>query len=311
LTTVLNCGILANRENNKVNFNDQSEIYLKKIATRRRNPARANTLHVYRSLLNVRILPTLGREDLANVDNDTVKSLVDRLAEAHLSPSTINLAVTLVKQIVKSAVDEKGHPLQPRSWDMDFMEVPVVDSSLQKAPIVPVKALQDAVDKTSGEVKVLIALLAGTGLRVGEALALGHSGGNLWDSVAGTLTIRATMVDNQVQTSTKTKAGTRTVDLPSSLNDLMKHELGTPQGPLFTTAERTLHRRLATYSIKGFHSLRRFRITHLQGISTPIALIKFWVGHAASDVTEGYTKFGSMMEERKAWSEKAGLGFTL
>lgn len=81
--------------------------------------------------------------------------------------------------------------------------------------------------------------------------------------------------------------------------------------PMFTISERTLRQRLAELGIPGFHSLRRYRITHLQGQNVPATLTKFWAGHAAGDVTERYTKVGAQIEERRTWSEKAGLGFSL
>ena len=80
---------------------------------------------------------------------------------------------------------------------------------------------------------------------------------------------------------------------------------------MFTIPERTLRRRFLALGIPGFHSLRRFRITHLQGANVPTTLTKFWSGHAAGDITERYTKIGSQIQERKDWSVKAGLGFQL
>lgn len=80
---------------------------------------------------------------------------------------------------------------------------------------------------------------------------------------------------------------------------------------MFTSSEDNLRRQLVVLNIPGFHSLRRFRITHLQSMNVPTVLTKFWAGHAASDMTERYTKMGAQIEERRIWSEKAGLGFQL
>jgi len=157
--------------------------------------------------------------------------------------------------------------------------------------------------------------LGGTGLRIGEALALrvGPDDGinSFWSTQMGTLTIRTTMVNGQIQPNTKTKAGTRIVDLDPSLCSFLCAQFAGCEGRLFHCSESTLRRRLTALGIPGFHSLRRFRITHLQGNNVPGTLIKFWAGHAASDVTERYTKIGSQIEERRSWSEKAGLGFQL
>jgi integrase len=154
--------------------------------------------------------------------------------------------------------------------------------------------------------------LAGTGLRIGEALAIGQ--GNTWDPEAGTVTVAGTLADGAFQPAPKTKAGKRVVDLPPEANVLLKALYPTEdarKGTLFPFSEDTYRRRFATLGIHGFHSLRRFRITHLQSQSVPTSLVKFWAGHAAGDITERYTKMGTQILERKAWSERAGLGFQL
>jgi integrase len=291
-----------------MNFKTAAEAFMTEIASRKSDPVRPNTLHVYRSLLDARILPAIGRVEMADVNNRTAKKLVARLTEGGLSPATINLAVSLVKQIVKSAVDEEGNQLYPRTWNTRFIDAPKVDTGSQKAPISPASTVSSALGSTSGEVRVLIALLAGTGLRVGEALALNRED---WDAENSTLNVRSTMVDGHVQPTTKTKAGTRTVDLDPSLNALLRSQFANREGRIFTSSESNYRRQLAALGIPGFHSLRRFRITHLQNQNVPTTLTKFWAGHAAGDITERYTKIGSQIQERKDWSERAGLGFQL
>lgn len=291
---------------NAMNFKQQAEQFMSLKA----NSLRPNTLHVYRSLLAVRILPAIGEVGMGEVDSATVKMLVSRLTEAHLSPATIRLAVSLVKKVVSSAWDSRGNRLHRVDWNTEFIAAPKVDPSSQKAPIAPAAAITAAVQTISGEVGVLVALLGGTGLRIGEALALTASD---WDPAACTLQIHGTMVRGQIQGETKTKAGTRVVDLNPQLNQLL-HTLFVARersGLLFRTPERTLRHHIAALGIPGFHSLRRYRITHLQGQNVPATLTKFWAGHAAGDTTERYTKMGAQIEERKAWSERAGLGFQL
>jgi integrase len=80
---------------------------------------------------------------------------------------------------------------------------------------------------------------------------------------------------------------------------------------LFTLSEDTYRRQLKALGINGFHSMRRFRITHQKMNNVPDTIIKFSAGHASDDITERYTKVGSEIEARKNWAEKAGLGFQL
>jgi hypothetical protein len=121
---------------NAMNFQQQAEAFMTEIASRKSDPVRSNTLHVYRSLLDARILPHIGKVKLTDITNKTAKMLVGCLTEARLSPATINLAVSLMKQVVKSAVDENGDQLYPRTWNTRFIDAPRVDPQSQKAPIV-------------------------------------------------------------------------------------------------------------------------------------------------------------------------------
>lgn len=298
-----------------MNFQQQAEAFMSELTSRKDDPVRPNTLHVYRSILDARILPAIGGVEMADVNNATAKLLVGRLTEARLSPATITLAVSLMKKIVKSAWDERGNRLYPVEWNPEFIKAPRIDQDAQKTPITASQTLTEAISRTKGEVQAVVALLGGTALRIGEALALkvGPDNGvdSYWDPQAGTLTIRSTMVHGHIQPNPKTRAGKRVVDLDPSLNSFLIGMFPNVEGRLFKIGERTLRRRIEKLGIHGFHSMRRFRITHLQGISTPPMLIKFWAGHAAKDTTEGYTKMGAQIEERKSWSEKAGLGFQL
>ncbi len=205
-----------------MNFRQQAEQFMSSKA----NSLRPNSLHSYRSLLDARILPAIGEVEMSEVDNATVKLLVSRLAEAHLRPATIRSAVSLVKKIVSSAWDSRGNRLHRVDWNTEFIAAPKVDPSSQKTPICPAPAIQEALGTTSGEVRVLVALLAGTGLRIGEALALkvGPDNGvdSIWNPETGTLTIRSTMVRGRIQGETKTKAGTRVIDLAPELNNLLR-----------------------------------------------------------------------------------------
>ena len=127
-----------------MNFEQQAKAFISEISSRKSDPVRSNTLHVYRSLLHARILPAIGGVKMENVNNKTAKMLVGRLTEAHLSPATISLAVSLVKQVVKSAVDEEGNQLHPRTWNTRFIDAPRVDPASQKAPICMKERIEQA-----------------------------------------------------------------------------------------------------------------------------------------------------------------------
>jgi integrase len=288
-------------------FREQAECYILDIAS----DVRPATLHVYRSILDAQLIPAIGGMELEGIGNKTAKMLVGRLTEARLSPATIRLAVTVMKQILASATDDEGDPLYPRQWNSKFIKAPKVSG--QKAPVMALEGTSEAIAKADPQTRALIALLGGTGLRIGEALAIsvGEGIGNVWNASDATITIRATQTPSGLQNEPKTAAGRRVVDLHPSLNEVLC-SLGRPAGqPLFTLSHSTARRRLTALGVPGFHSMRRMRITHLQNKNTPLMLIKFWVGHAAGDISEKYTKFGAEIESRKDWVNTAGLGFNL
>jgi integrase len=294
-------------------FDEQASSYLKAIASRKRRPARANTLATYRFLLNL-VSPVIGWKDLSEVDNAAVKLLAGRLAEARLSPATISSAVAVVKQVVGSALDANGNALYPRTWNTDFIDAPAVDPTAQRTPVTAPETISQAISRAPATVQALVGLLAGSGLRIGEALVLKAEDdgvANYWNPSTGTIQVRATMTRAGFQPAPKTKAGVREVNLDPELNTFLQESLGSVHGFLFPQSYWTYTRELKKLGIEGGHSLRRARETYLEGQGVPRMLMKFWQGHAAGDITERYIKFGPQIEERKQMAVKAGLGFEL
>lgn len=303
-------------------FREQAEQFIQQIGTRKREPVKIATLTAYKSLLKTSILPVIGSIELSEVQNGTIKPLVRSLSEKGRSAQTITSVVSLIKQIVKSAVDENGNQLFPRTWNNEFLDLPVINHSEQKAPVTSAKAIEKAL-KT--EDRGLYALLAGSGLRVGEATALmvgpDDNKNSFWIPESATVVIRTTVAKGKIQSSPKTEAGNREVDLSPELNTflcelLLDQELPN-YGLLFQNEngglmnDRTLYRHLKQSGIPGFHSLRRYRITHLETQGVPRGLQMFWTGHAGKETHDLYIKMGENLEVRKQWAKKAGLGFQL
>lgn len=305
-------------------FKEQAETFVSLASSRRRDPIRPSTLGVYRSLLDRHLLPALGKLPLSEVQNSTLRPVVQALA-AEYAAQTVQIAVGLVKAIVKSAVDANGNQLHPRTWNNDFLDLPFVSKKDQAAPVIAQPSIERALGQANAQDRALYALLAGTGLRVAEAqsLMVGLDDGkhSYWNPETGTITVRTTVSKGNIWMETKTEAGTRQVDLAPELNTflcglLLDGKLP-PEGLLF----QSLHGDLTTYStlldrahkaaVPGFHSFRRFRITHLRNAGVPESIIRFWVGHADKSITDRYDKSSQDTEIRKTWAAKAGLGFSL
>jgi integrase len=306
--------------------NQQFEIYIEQIAARKRSPTKARTIDIYRSYWENWIRPQIGSIPVADVENGTMRKLVAHLAAAGLGPSTIAGIQQVVKGIVSSALDENGNELYPRKWNGEFIDAPIVDPKAQKAPILKAQEVATAISRADSQYGPLLALLAGSGLRINEALALKvgpQPSGSYWDPGQAKIVVRAGLYQGKEQTP-KTPAGVREVDLAPELNDYLMDEwkkpgseMGTVNQSLFinrnkkTLRLRTVYDVAEKLGIPGFHSFRRFRMTHLENQGVPRGLMDFWMGHAGKDVHDRYVKLDKDIEARKGWASKIGLGFSL
>lgn len=61
----------------------------------------------------------------------------------------------------------------------------------------------------------------------------------------------------------------------------------------------------------GAHVFRRFRATWLRKQKTPEDLIRVWLGHGQTSVTDLYANLDKDMAWRKKEAERVSVGFTL
>jgi hypothetical protein len=71
--------------------------------------------------------PAIGDLPLANVDNLSVKPLIDEMCKSKLSPRTVNKYVEHIKQVVESLRGPNGEPIHKRKWDPETMDLPIVE----------------------------------------------------------------------------------------------------------------------------------------------------------------------------------------
>lgn len=151
-------------------FRAQAERWIAALATRRRRPVKPATIFNWQHALDCWILPNIGDMPVSDVSNGALRELVDKMATAGLSAKTIVNYVQPVKMVVASAVDKDGEQLYPRKWNHDFIQLPIVNKEEQHCPTVDAPDIEGLLVK--GRYAVLFALLSGSGLRIGEALAL-------------------------------------------------------------------------------------------------------------------------------------------
>ena len=301
-----------------MNFAEQSVAFLEHLKTRKRSPAKPATIALYGSLMKNHIIPKIGNVDLEIFSNGKMRDLVATLTSSGCAPATVLKISSLVKQIVSSAVDAEGDQLYPRKWNHEFIDLPSIGQ--QRQPTATQAQVNAACqDKRYG---LFYALLAGTGLRIGEALAArwGDTPDVTSLSLEKPLIFVRTSIWGGIEGLPKTPAAVREVDLDPRLWRALvdadpDSEIGEflfpnrKGGPLFPTNVRI--RNLEGYGIKGFHAFRRFRTTRLRELGVPEDIIRYWIGHAGAGITDRYSKLAENQELRRGWAVRAGLGFDL
>jgi len=303
----------------KDTFEHQASVWLDRVEKRKRKPVKPSTLQNWQYLLDKWIIPELGDLHLADVNNLALKGLVEKLVQAGLSAKSVHNLIQIPKMVMASAVNDEGEELYPRKWNVEFLDLPSVDE--QHQPTFASDVVSQIVTTAKGQCRMLYALVAGTGMRAGEAFGLMVEHVSADCSV---IAIKQSVWGNQVQ-SPKTKNAIREIDLHSSLAKMLRQFIGDRKsGFLFqnragkvlcqtNTLRRSLHPILREIgAVKaGFHAFRRFRTTHLRKSRAPEDLIRFWLGHSNTSITDAYSKVSQDVDYRGESAEKAGLGFEI
>jgi integrase len=304
-------------------FRQQAKSWISHMQTKKRSPIAPATAAGYRSYLKNWLYPTVGDLPLASVDNKTAREVVTKLSESGLAPKTIVEIVAVLKQIVASAINGEGKQMFPRQWNHEYIDLPVVDPKKQHRPTLNSKQVTDVIAGSAGRYQALYALLAGTGLRIGEALAAkldSYSEDHTTiSSDCKTIYVRKSVWNGREQ-KPKTENAIRSVDIPETLAAFLKSFAGDrTSGFLFQTdsglplgQSNILRDSLHNLGVEGFHCFRRFRTSLLRKNRVPWDLEKFWIGHASKDITDKYAEqLKEDVEYRREWAERVGLGFVV
>jgi integrase len=184
----------------------------------------------------------------------------------------------------------------------------------QSRPTVTEAEVSGLLNSLKERYAVLVALVAGTGLRIGEALAVRSED---FDPDRRVLHVRRSVWHRREQTP-KTPNAIRLVDIPERLARVLRGYTEGKDGYLFTTrAGRVLDQRNTLKALHlagnrgGFHAFRRFRFAVLRRGGVPENLIKQWLGHSQNLMDLYAAQLRYDVTYRREWCEKAGLGFEL
>lgn len=307
----------------RVTFRTQAKAYLHWIQNRDRR--RIKDPRSVEGALNKWILPAIGDLLLSDVHNLSVKPLVDKMKRS-LSARTVNKYVQYIGQVVASLRDGRtGESVHRRQWNSAVMDLPVVRVKNQRRPTLRVDAINKLVRESEGEEQALYVLLAATGMRISEALALEAK-----HFINGGRTIQVCQQVDRRQARiveyTKTDAGTREVDLSTDVARFLQSFMNGKDGLLFRSRKGTPHMhhglderwltpRLQAMQLDekgmGFHAFRRFRKTWLRGERCQEDINNFWMGHQPQTMSELYSRMEFETARRLKEAELVGVGFTV
>ena len=277
------------------------------------------------SQLEKHILPWFGEMPLQEVDDNAVQEFITHLKRTmferrnkkgdvikryRLSRKTILNIVGVVKLILGKKVWGL--------WELDLgKRVKPVQRYFTDEQITKI------IEAAEGQYRTLFALLAGTGMRIGEAAGLYVTDVDLQN---GVVSVRRE-VWNGIEQTPKSEAGIREIDIASDLTQLLRHYIGTRKaGRLFKASngspisannvlKRVLRPIVASLGLptegRLLHAFRHSRVTALRKKGTPEHLQLQWIGHSSLAVTDGYNHTDQELEYRRQMADMVGLNFTI
>ena len=301
-------------------FKAQSIQWMSNCKCRKRKPIKPVTLVNWQSYLDNHILTVLGSQPIAEVNNASMRKLVEVLVGKGLSPASIRNICLVVKLVKASAVDQNGDELYPLRWNAEFIDAPVVDARKQRTPSLTGEEVTKIVAAAEVKIRMLLILDAATGIRAGELLGLEirHFDGR-------SIKIEQSVWRSDAQ-APKTQNAYRIVDLYPDVAKLLSDFVGDRKsGYIFRTSNgkplgqsnilrHGLHPILKQLGIErcGFHAFRRFRNTFLRNYtSCPNGLRNFWLGWSGKDMSDHYDKIREDAAFRREVAERVGIGFEL
>jgi integrase len=126
------------------------------------------SLFPFSQAASVAILPSALFCDLiATMEEKKIKN-----GEARFMAKTIVNYYLVVAAVFATAKDRTGKQMFPRTWDRDFIALPAINKREQNTPTLEANQIENILSGSRSRYRVLYALLAGSGMRISEALGL-------------------------------------------------------------------------------------------------------------------------------------------
>ena len=264
----------------------------------------------YRYILKAHLIPAFGEFRLSDLSREAIQNfLLAKLREDYSWESVHHFRCALSK-VLGSAEDWNYIADNP----VRKTRLPRREYTSEPSTLAPAKIwrLIIALPEPAQSVAVLLAL---TGLRIGELLALRWKSVDL---VAQTLRVRETVYEGHFDTP-KTKRSVRTVPLGPkvlSILSILHKRVHDPDGLVFSTRSgqplcrrNHLHRHLQPTCKKlglpriSWHTLRHCHATLLDAAGAPLGTVQALLGHSSPEVTRQIYLHAIPAEQRRAVEE--------
>lgn len=261
----------------------------------------------YNYMLGVHLIPAFGNRQLRELTREELQGFLLRKLNAGLSWETVHHFKCGLSKILGGA-EEWGFISDNPA---EKTRLPRRQASAERVVLAPVQVreLASLLDDPARSVTLLLAL---TGLRVGELLALRW--GNV-DTDARVLRVCETVYEGHFDRP-KTKRSLRTIPLGAETAEILaklRPETVAATALVFATSEgkaldrRNLLRKHVKPAAKKlglgnvtWHLLRHSYATMLDGVGTPVGTMQSLLGHSAPEITREIYLHAIPEEQRRA-----------
>jgi len=248
----------------------------------------------YDNMVDTHLIPVFGDTQLRLISKDRVQSFLTMKAQADSSWKTVKHIRTVFGSILEAAVRDELLASNPVRKTRMPRHGPVEE----KAPIES-ERVKELIEKLAEPSRSVASLLAMTGLRIGELLALRWQDVDLQN---GFLSVRQTVYEGHFD-EPKSKGSKRRIPLGPKCTEILaalKPAEAAPSALVFSTRNGSplsrrnlLNRQLKpvckTLGLTGanWHWFRHAHATLLDSVGAPIGTTQALLGHSSSEITRG------------------------
>lgn len=254
---------------------------------------KTGTLTDYELTFRLHILPVLGEKNLSDISPGNLQDWVDSLSNTKLSPSSINKAYRYLRNCVNNAVAKDLLDRSPCRGVIVPRPSPQIEFDILS--IEEVKQLLDIADEPE---RTLVAVLAYSGIRLGEGLGLKWKdidfkkrcirversyGTRGWSTPKTSSSRRAVPLSPSVAAILSVYFGGRTMTEPD--NVVFSHDGTTPLNP--SNVRRDFNKALKKAGIRhvSLNSLRHFYASNMIASCCSIKFLQNSLGHSSATMT--------------------------